>query len=525
MPRFGAVVVRMSMQHFLMGRIDGVAGFVTGERLALPALVSRCRWMALLSEVAPRALLAELGLSPLLLGTVAGTQFLLVLPGEFLERAEAWLEALAGRLEEVSGGQLRLLVAHTENLGAWAVVQRRLEAALRQKRLAPGRKVLRAEMGVGLGERAGGESTGERRLAVDESIGALLAELREPASREEGPRVEFALEAPVMLRFGKQAKSGATTWGLQRLGQDRVGGAGAGGASLALGSVPVSGTVAVDAQRRPSTEILQQQAKGRKRWGILVADLDNVRGRLEGLGSVEEYLQASLSLQSFVAGEVEFAASKGALAGQMTVLYAGGDDFAVAGPWDKLLEFVSQMRRLFDTFLQQAGGSGGGLQRTISAAIAVAEPGESAGQVLARCRQELETVKASGKNAIFLFESILDWPQLQEAATLRTQMARLMERHAGSADFLVELEEFYAGLGGSGVASARGRRRGMLLDKPWRLHRNLRLAAKARESSGFEKDWQKLFATMTAVGSGGRRELRPTGRVAIEWTRLHTGRG
>ena len=45
-------------------------------------LAGRSQWITLLCEVLPRALLAELGLARILLGSSGGGQFLLVLPGE-----------------------------------------------------------------------------------------------------------------------------------------------------------------------------------------------------------------------------------------------------------------------------------------------------------------------------------------------------------------------------------------------------------------------------------------------------------
>ncbi len=60
------------------GRSARGAGAVPGEDL----LAGRSQWITLLCEVLPRALLAELGLARILLGSSGGGQFLLVLPGE-----------------------------------------------------------------------------------------------------------------------------------------------------------------------------------------------------------------------------------------------------------------------------------------------------------------------------------------------------------------------------------------------------------------------------------------------------------
>jgi len=86
---------------------------------------------------APRALLAELGLARILLGSSGGGQFLVVLPGEARQAAEDFLQAAAGQVAELSSGLVKLIWAVTDNLGDWAVIRRRLNDELRRKRTAP----------------------------------------------------------------------------------------------------------------------------------------------------------------------------------------------------------------------------------------------------------------------------------------------------------------------------------------------------------------------------------------------------
>src|SRR5580658_10534116 len=119
----------MSEQILLQGKILGIEEFLlsrpggptparsNGEEL----LAGRSQWITLLCEVLPRALLAELGLARILLGSSGGGQFLLVLPGEKGEAAEAFLKAAAQQVSGLSGGVVRLIWAVTDNLGDWAV--------------------------------------------------------------------------------------------------------------------------------------------------------------------------------------------------------------------------------------------------------------------------------------------------------------------------------------------------------------------------------------------------------------------
>src|SRR5437867_11376588 len=115
----------MSEQILLQGKILGIEAFLlsppaAGEDAA-DVLAGKSQWITLLCEVLPRALLAELGLARILLGSSGGGQFLLVLPGDVLPQAEAFLTAAAAQIAELSSGVVKLIWAATDNLGDWAV--------------------------------------------------------------------------------------------------------------------------------------------------------------------------------------------------------------------------------------------------------------------------------------------------------------------------------------------------------------------------------------------------------------------
>src|SRR5438270_13225660 len=94
----------MSAQILLQGRLLGADEFL----LSAPAdkdnraFEARLWWVALLGDVLPRALLSELHLPPLLLGSSGGGRFLVILPdparaaaaGDFLNRVSQALGSL-----------------------------------------------------------------------------------------------------------------------------------------------------------------------------------------------------------------------------------------------------------------------------------------------------------------------------------------------------------------------------------------------------------------------------------------------
>src|SRR5690348_10333633 len=120
-------------EFLLAGSGEGRSGRSAGEDL----LAGRSQWITLLCEVLPRALLAELGLARILLGSSGGGQFLLVLPGEAREAAENFLTAAARQVSEYSGGKVSLIWGVTDNLGDWSVIRKRINDELEGKRNAP----------------------------------------------------------------------------------------------------------------------------------------------------------------------------------------------------------------------------------------------------------------------------------------------------------------------------------------------------------------------------------------------------
>src|SRR5574341_200405 len=131
----------MSLQIFLQGKLLGIEEFlmspVPRDSSAHEAFAGRARYAALLTEVLPRALLAELGLAKILLGSSGGGQFLVVLPMEARLQAEDFLAAAAKDTAQLSGNALQLVWAVTENLGDWSVVRRRLHEEMHRKRGTP----------------------------------------------------------------------------------------------------------------------------------------------------------------------------------------------------------------------------------------------------------------------------------------------------------------------------------------------------------------------------------------------------
>ncbi len=117
----------MSVQIFLEGQLLGVEDFLSAPD------ASPSRQAAQVDRItadAPREFLRQHELSPMLLGSSGGGQFLLVLPDSAREAADSFFASIARDAAEVSKGRLRLIWASTENLGSWGAIRSRLDKDL-----------------------------------------------------------------------------------------------------------------------------------------------------------------------------------------------------------------------------------------------------------------------------------------------------------------------------------------------------------------------------------------------------------
>ena len=104
----------MSAQILLQATLPGTDTFLLGAPADRDnrAFEARLQWLALLNEVLPRALLAELGLPPLMLGSSGGGRFLVILPDQ--ARADAALQFLSRAneaLQSATSGTVRRAIA------------------------------------------------------------------------------------------------------------------------------------------------------------------------------------------------------------------------------------------------------------------------------------------------------------------------------------------------------------------------------------------------------------------------------
>src|ERR1700722_1675583 len=474
----------MSVQILLQGKLLGVEEFLPSGQPAESLLTGRLRWVSLLSEVLPRALIAELGLSKMLLGSSGGEQFLVVLPEEVRPQVEEFLVAARRGIRELSQNRLELFWAITENLGDWSVVRKRLNDEFQRKQGTP-------LASTGLGALTASEP--EPDTAYFEHLGLVL---RDASS------VGWSPESPATI----VTNGGKNSWSIGTYPD----------------SVPLARHTALtdDARETATAPVLASRAEGLAVWGVLRGDVDTFAIRMRRLQSIEEYVQLSVLYKQFFAGEVEVLCSLPEFWRKVNLLHTGGDDFAVCGAWDALIGFARELQRLFQRFteehLKEFPGPEG---KTISMALALApELDTPLGSVYGRSRDRLEIAKSSDKDCFSLLGRTLEWKQLSDASDLKDELTAMVRQFGIAPQYIRDLCGIYRE-----TKRAPGAKR---VERPWRFHRRLlRTLFVPRPGGARARDFQKGRASLIAdlVGKNPANiKLRPSGPVALEWARLST---
>ncbi len=487
----------MSLQVFLQAQLLGIEEFLGSlseqEEHADSDLIGRCSWLSLIGEVLPRALLADLKLSRLLLGSSSSEQFFLVLTEDDIPRANAFLSKAADDVARLSSSSLRLVWASTENLGTWPVVQKRLADALAGRTCCP------LSGGV---ESSTADLWSPMPESASQNSNAFFAEFAN--GLVSATAVGWSPEAPAELSWD----SGAFTWSLREqsaIEEDSI-------------LFPRRFAMEDDGVEPCSPAELGRRAEGASRWGILRGDVDHFQAQLFRAASVEEHIHFSALFKEFFAGELAILCALPDFWRKVTLLYRGGDDFAVAGSWDALILLARELHRLFGKFVEQHTAALPGVEaKSISMALAIAPEAEAAlGGVMAEAGLKLQLAKAGETGSLYLFGRILEWRRLADAEELKTALVRLVKEFRCSPEYLNDLASVYR----EAFSARAGRRaKASKIDKPWRTY--LRLSRVIPQARGKDQNNLRNSVIVNLIGKRtAGLKLRPSARVGLEWARL-----
>lgn len=478
--------IRMPAQILLQGKLLGAEDFL----LAPPAdrdnraFEARSMWLVLIGEGIPRALLAELQLPPLMLGSSGGDRFVVILPDqERADRARQFLERVAQSLSEIGAGKLNLVWSATENLGDWTIVRKRLQDGMtegaRPRAATPGYFDAFAASGPGAD-----------RIPRDLRDAAIVA-------------WSFDFPALIAAAAGEQGRDTPHKW---EVGNNAA--------------IPVTRHGARNGEAFASTKELARRAHGQKLWGVLRGEIDDYGTRMRRVQSVEEHVHLSMLYKQFLAGEMELLCSQGEYFQRVTILHSGASDFAVYGSWDALVGFARELERVFSRFAQESLKDLPGAEaKTITMALTIAEPGAPLARVYEDCARDLEVARASDKDCLHLLGKVLEWKQLNEAADLKDALVHLIEEFRSGRQFLTQLRNLYKKVETPDPGGA------LPVDSERLTARALRFQRRfARVASRREREFQKLRSHLMKELAGrnmrGGLKLRPEGLIALEWARL-----
>jgi hypothetical protein len=454
----------MSIQIFVEGKITSKEEFLRPvEGRGEAELLGRHLYLSLVGEVLPRTLLDHLGLSKMLLGAASGAGFLLVLPLEFRDRADAFLRAAAAEMSTLTAGELALDWAITENLGDWTIVRKRLFE----------------EMQRGMGTKA--------------SPGMFTPQ---PHDENTGDAAYFAALAQGAAQAASIGADGATP------------------ARWAFGESKFAYKLGYELESIPWVAHLDLGNLKRRRGAAMRMAVDAFEIRLRRAESVDEYLRLSHLYKNFFAGELQTLLLRlPDCTGKIAIIDSGIDGFTVYGDIDALLKVSLEMHRVFETMaevnLKEAVGGEG---KTVSCALA---HGPQA-QAVAEAASAIRVAQAVSRDAVYLFGRVLDWKQLPDAMEIRELCLKMIHSYGANPQFVEEISGFLRESGYQSLRRKTGR-----FERPWRLYRRLSRALETeQDSKEFQRTRNRLLAEFIGKNAGQSR-LRPSGRVGLELTRIH----
>ena len=483
----------MPEQILLQGKLLGIDEFLATQpsvdySASEPETVAaRSLWISLVCEVLPRALLAELDLARVLLGSSGGGQFLLVLPDTVRDASNEFLAKAAEQIAQATDHTVRLAWASTENLGDWTVVRKRLTEALAAVENAP--LATAADF-------APYTPSAAPDLFTPELANALRT----------ADQIGWAPDLPGIITTAPAKRQ----WKL--------------GPNLSLEGILLTREAAPGEEGGPATPAdFLKRAHGQPLWGVLRGNADHFAIRLRRVNSIEEHVEISVLYKQFFAGELNVPNRPDEFRGKFSILYSGGNDFAVYGSWDALIEFARELHGTFQRFADENLREFPGQEaKTITMALALSgNPHERLSALFSEAGRNLAIAKAEDKDCIYLLDRILEWKQLDEASDLKDSISRVSDEFKAGRQFLEHLSRLYRKVSTAGGTAADHEK---LLSRAYRFQRRYSRAAGSKREREFQKLRTHLISEIVGrnvrPAPGKQLRLRPAGVVALEWARL-----
>ena len=190
-------------------------------------------------------------------------------------------------------------------------------------------------------------------------------------------------------------------------------------------------------QSLASLEDIAKKADGIKRWGILRGDVDNLgkifrtglsqdKSKDEG-GSISKISTLSFEIELIFTVYLEKMIEKEYP--ECVIVYSGGDDFFILGPWSDLLPLAKDIRDMLDKF------SGNNPNVTVSMAIEIAPADKypiygtatDCGEALDEAKEYERNKKE--KDAICVLGTSIGWEEFEKFSNLSHKLEKVVKKN------------------------------------------------------------------------------------------------
>jgi len=173
----------------------------------------------------------------------------------------------------------------------------------------------------------------------------------------------------------------------------------------------------------PSTEkgitdfdTLSKNSKGSNKLAVLKMDVDNlgsifVKG-LKGKKTISRLSQLSSMLSLFFDGYINKIIQTEDYKDKIYLVYAGGDDTFIIGPWNLIFDLAYDIYAKFREFTCNNPDI------TLSAGVAIVEPKFPIHKSAELAEEALKNAKTSSKNRICIFDEVFEWRVFQKKNNL-----------------------------------------------------------------------------------------------------------
>lgn len=263
--------------------------------------------------------------------------------------------------------------------------------------------------------------------------------------------------------------------------------------------------------------------KASRHLGILKMDVDNLGALFrEGLPQHQRSLtrNAALSrtLKWFFAGYIETLVQEAPFHDLIYIIFSGGDDVFLAGPWHLIFAFAGKLRQEFARLV------GGEKTLTLSGGMLLLEPSYPVNRFAIMGESALEGAKSGEKDKVTLFGESISWADYQQAAELKDELVTLINTEKAFRKILQTLRQSATGFERQ---SRSANQKLVRMPRIWRLHYMLRDSAlgknkdeKNKHASEIEhkiiRPYEKLIA-MNFTRPSGQNHQPILFAVAARW--------